>query len=79
RSFVYGVAVDAAERGKGYGRAVMHVGARIALAAGDRVLALNVFGQNSVAINLYDSLGYEVTDQSRSLDLSADEESGPPG
>jgi GNAT superfamily N-acetyltransferase len=70
RSFVYSVAVDAGERGKGYGRAIMQVGARIALAEGDGVLALNVFGQNTVAINLYASLGYQVTDQSRNLDLT---------
>jgi hypothetical protein len=33
------------------------------------VLGLNVFGQNAVAIGLYSSLGYHVTDESRSLSL----------
>jgi len=37
--------------------------------AGDTSLELNVFGHNQVAINLYDSLGYQATDQTRDLAL----------
>ena len=69
-SFVLSVSVDADQRGKGYGRAAMRLGERLTLAAGDTVLGLNVFGQNTTAINLYTSLGYTVTDQSRARDLT---------
>ncbi len=72
-SFVYGVEVDPSQRGKGYGRTIMRLGERICLEAGDHVLALNVFGYNSVAIGLYTSLGYTVTDQSRGREIT------PPG
>ncbi|WP_169512953.1 GNAT family N-acetyltransferase [Actinopolymorpha alba] len=67
-SYIYSVAVEPAQRGKGYGRAVMWLAARRSLEAGDQVLALNVFGHNTVAINLYTSLGYRITDQSRLLE-----------
>lgn len=67
RSFVYSVVVAAGKRGKGYGRTIMRLGERLSLDAGDRVLGLNVFGHNEVAIGLYTSLGYVVTDQSRTI------------
>ncbi|MGY0233422.1 GNAT family N-acetyltransferase [Longispora urticae] len=68
QSFVYSVSASPAHRGKGYGRAAMLLGERATLEAGDEALLLNVFGHNRVAINLYDSLGYVVLDQSRSTD-----------
>ncbi|GIG60901.1 hypothetical protein Lfu02_52730 [Longispora fulva] len=68
QSFVYSVSTSPAHRGKGYGRAAMILGERATLDAGDQALLLNVFGHNRVAINLYDSLGYAVLDQSRSTD-----------
>ncbi len=71
RAFVFGVSVVPERRGRGLGRAVMRLGERAVLAAGDSVLALNVFGPNTTAINLYTSLGYQVTDQSRVLELTA--------
>ncbi|GHJ45168.1 hypothetical protein Cs7R123_25100 [Catellatospora sp. TT07R-123] len=67
--FVFGVNVYDAERGKGYGRAVMLLGEQATAAAGDVQLGLNVFGSNTVARNLYDKLGYRVVDQFRSDDL----------
>ncbi|GAA5023605.1 GNAT family N-acetyltransferase [Actinopolymorpha pittospori] len=69
RSFVFALAVEPEYRGKGYGRAAMRLGERASRDAGDSVLALNVFGPNTVAINLYTSLGYVVSDQSRSTEL----------
>ena len=47
----------------------MQWGETVTLQAGDEVLALNVFGNNAVAINLYTGLGYHVTDESRTLHL----------
>ncbi|MEV4417086.1 GNAT family N-acetyltransferase [Catellatospora sp. NPDC049609] len=68
-SFVNGVDVGAAHRGRGYGRAAMLLGAQATAAAGDAQLALNVFGHNTVARRLYDSLGYQVVEQFRADDL----------
>jgi GNAT superfamily N-acetyltransferase len=69
RTFVYNVEASPQHRGKGYGRAAMRWAEIVTLRAGDEVLGLNVFGQNAVAIGLYTSLGYHVTDESRSLSL----------
>jgi GNAT superfamily N-acetyltransferase len=68
--FVNDVEVNPAFRGRGYGRAAMQVGEDRAAAAGSRHLALNVFGHNDVAIKLYESMGYEITDSTRSLRLT---------
>lgn len=71
RSYVYDIAVDVGHRGRGYGKAAMRLGGQLAYDAGDRVMELNVFGDNATAIGLYDSLGYAVTEQYRALDLAA--------
>lgn len=68
-SWVWEVEVSEQQRGKGYGRAAMLAGEQATLEAGDAQLALNVFGQNSVAIGLYTSMGYLTVDQARSVDL----------
>jgi ribosomal protein S18 acetylase RimI-like enzyme len=47
----------------------MLVGEDRCLAAGDRYLGLNVFGHNTIAMNLYRRLGYTVVDQTRTKDL----------
>jgi len=66
-SFVFGVDVDSAHRGKGYGRAAMRLGEQASLQAGDTQLALNVFGQNAIAIGLYKAMGYATVERIRSL------------
>ncbi len=66
-SFVFGVDVAAAHRGKGYGRAAMELGEQASLQAGDTQLALNVFGQNAPAIGLYEAMGYASVERIRSL------------
>jgi ribosomal protein S18 acetylase RimI-like enzyme len=62
-AWVYNVSVDGAYRGRGYGRAAMLLAEREAHARGMTSIGLNVHGRNTVAISLYDSLGYEVTAQ----------------
>ena len=47
----------------------MIIGERATLEAGDTHLALNVFGQNHVAISLYTAMGYRAYDAGRSVDL----------
>jgi GNAT superfamily N-acetyltransferase len=68
--FVYDVAIEQALRGHGYGRAAMNVLAAWSRERGSKVLALNVFGQNRVARNLYRSLGYRVVVEEMALDLT---------
>jgi GNAT superfamily N-acetyltransferase len=68
-SWVYAVEVSERHRGKGYGRAAMIAGEQATLAAGDTHLSLNVFGSNAVATRLYERMGYQTVDQSRSIDL----------
>ncbi|MEV0650462.1 GNAT family N-acetyltransferase [Phytomonospora sp. NPDC050363] len=70
-SFVFDVESSAEHRGKGYGRAAMWHGENLAMAAGDGRMMLNVHGHNSVAINLYAKLGYEVVRRYRGADLTA--------
>ncbi|MFJ3902576.1 GNAT family N-acetyltransferase [Streptomyces sp. NPDC090025] len=60
-AFVYEVEVAEAHRGRGYGRALMLLAERLALAAGERRLGLHVFAGNTPAIGLYESLGYRTT------------------
>lgn len=69
QSFVYSVEVRPQHRGRGFGKAAMLVGEDRSLAAGDRYLGLNVFGHNTVAMNLYRGLGYHVLEQFRTKDL----------
>ena len=57
--FVYDVRIDESQRGKGYGRAAMELAAAEARRRGLPRVALNVFGGNQVARNLYRSLGYD--------------------
>jgi ribosomal protein S18 acetylase RimI-like enzyme len=59
--FVYDVRIDAERRGHGYGRAAMELAETEAKRRGLERLALNVFGGNEVARNLYRSLGYTET------------------
>lgn len=62
-AWVYDVMVDKALRGRGYGRQAMLLAEGEARARGMTSLGLNVHGQNTVAISLYDTLGYTVTTQ----------------
>ena len=61
--FIFGIEVDEDQRGKGYGRSIMLAGEEECRRRGFEHLELNVFGNNSTAIGLYDSLGYVVTSQ----------------
>jgi ribosomal protein S18 acetylase RimI-like enzyme len=58
---VFDVEVDQAQRGKGYGRAIMLAAEAYVRERGCSTLRLHVFGSNAVARSLYESLGYETT------------------
>ncbi|MFE2557735.1 GNAT family N-acetyltransferase [Streptomyces sp. NPDC059352] len=60
-AFVYEVEVAEGQRGRGYGRALMLLAERVALASGETRLGLHVFAGNTPAIRLYESLGYRTT------------------
>lgn len=59
--YVFDIEVLEEYRGRGYGRALMHLAEDITLDAGLGLLGLHVFADNTPALRLYESLGYEVT------------------
>ncbi|MGK5500042.1 GNAT family N-acetyltransferase [Streptomyces sp. URMC 125] len=59
--WVYDVEVEAEHRGRGHGRTLLLDAERVCLAAGVRVLGLNVVADDTPARRLYESLGYRPT------------------
>ncbi|MET8295279.1 GNAT family N-acetyltransferase [Streptomyces sp. NPDC005180] len=68
-TFGFSLEVHEEHRGKGYGRAAMAVGAWATRQGGDEALMFNVFGGNEVAMGLYDSAGFAVLEEHRSIGL----------
>ncbi|WP_320777482.1 GNAT family N-acetyltransferase [Streptomyces sp. CRN 30] len=60
-AFVFDVEVEADHRGRGHGRTLMRLAESQAVAAGRRLIGLNVFAGNTPAERLYASLGYRTT------------------
>ncbi|MFI0774257.1 GNAT family N-acetyltransferase [Streptomyces sp. NPDC021212] len=58
-AFVFSVEVAEEHRGHGHGRTLMLAAERDSLDAGAHSLGLHVFGGNTPALRLYESLGYE--------------------
>lgn len=58
QAFIYDIAIDAARRGNGYGRQTLELLDTEVRRLGLRRIALNVFGDNSVAQHLYRTAGY---------------------
>jgi ribosomal protein S18 acetylase RimI-like enzyme len=67
--FIYNIVVDERFRGHGYGREAMHLAEQEASRHGLHALALNVFGHNQIARDLYLSLGYQETSVRMKKDL----------
>jgi ribosomal protein S18 acetylase RimI-like enzyme len=59
--WVYDIEIAEEHRRRGYARRALELGEFEARALGATSLGLNVFGYNTGAKELYDSLGYEVT------------------
>lgn len=59
--YVYDVELAPEARGRGLGRATMLAAEELARRLGATVMRLNVFGHNTPAIRLYESLGYTVS------------------
>jgi len=68
-AFVFDVEVETQQRGKGFGRAIMLAAESYARDRGATALRLHVFGYNTVARSLYESLGYETTNVNMSKNL----------
>lgn len=68
-TFGFSLEVYEEHRGRGYGRAAMAVGEWATRQGGDEAMMLNVFGGNEVAMRLYDSAGFTVLEEFRSIDL----------
>ena len=58
--WVYDIEIDAEHRRRGYARAALQLGEEEVRRLGGTTLGLNVFGYNTDARTLYDSLGYSV-------------------
>jgi ribosomal protein S18 acetylase RimI-like enzyme len=61
RAGIYAFGVDASDRGKGYGRAILEQTIEIALADGYPRIYLEVDDDNTVARRLYESSGFQMT------------------
>lgn len=59
--WIWDIVIDADKRGRGFGRQAMVLGEEYARANGAETLGLSVFGFNTGARALYESLGYETT------------------
>ena len=68
-AWVFDVHLDEDRRGQGFGRQMMEALHDAARGLGATTIGLNVFGHNTAAVGLYDSLGYRVTSQQMSRDL----------
>jgi ribosomal protein S18 acetylase RimI-like enzyme len=68
--WVWDVYVDEESRGKGYARAALQLGEDFAVEHGAMRIGLSVFGFNTGAKALYDSLGYTTTSIKMSKELS---------
>jgi ribosomal protein S18 acetylase RimI-like enzyme len=60
-AWIYDINIDPEHRGRGYGRALLRAAEREVETRGIESIALNVFGGNTVARDLYATSGYQVT------------------
>ena len=67
--YVFYVEIDESHRGRGLGRQAMEAAEAWSSERGGRRIGLNVFGYNTMARSLYDSLGYQVMATSMYKDL----------
>ncbi|MEV0172313.1 GNAT family N-acetyltransferase [Streptomyces sp. NPDC050803] len=69
KAFVFDVEAHERFRGRGHGRTLMLLAEAQAVAAGKRLIGLNVFAENTPAERLYESLGYVPVGYSMYKDL----------
>lgn len=59
--FIFGLRIEEEFRGRGYGKQTMLLIEEKARELGLKSMGLHVFGVNTVARNLYESIGYEIS------------------
>ncbi|MGK5742089.1 GNAT family N-acetyltransferase [Micromonospora sp. URMC 103] len=74
RAWIHNIEVHPEHRGRGYARRMIQLVEAELARLGVPELGLNVFGTNTVAIRLYESLGFRVTAQQMAKPVTA----GPP-
>ena len=70
RAFIYDLIVEDQYRGRGYGRQIMLLLEAEMKKRGVRRVGLNVFSFNTIAIGLYESLGFATTNRQMEKELS---------
>jgi len=70
-AWIYDIEVNQEHRGKGYGRALLQAAEQEAAQHGSKAIGLNVFGTNTVARQLYESAGYQITAMNMRKELGA--------
>lgn len=60
-AWIYDIQIKSEHQGKGYGRALLGMAEEQSAKHGVKSIGLNVFGNNQVARNLYESAGYQIT------------------
>ncbi|MEU4679946.1 GNAT family N-acetyltransferase [Micromonospora sp. NPDC023737] len=78
RAWIHNIEVDPEHRGRGYARRMIQLIEAELTGLGVTELGLNVFGSNTVAIGLYQSLGFQVAAQQMTKQLAAAPEPPPP-
>ncbi|GAA2715354.1 GNAT family N-acetyltransferase [Micromonospora olivasterospora] len=75
---IHHIEVHPAHRGRGHGRRMIQLAEAEVARLGYDQLRLNVFAHNTGAIRLYESLGFEVTNQQMRKPLTSDAGEAPP-
>ena len=71
-AWIFEIEVEESQRGKGFGRAIMLLAEQECTRRGIDEIRLNVFGSNTTARTLYESLGYDVLTQRMGKRLTKD-------
>lgn len=68
-TFIYNIEMEPAERGKGYGRQTLEALEAEVRPLGFTKISLSVFGDNTVAMNLYRKIGYQTVATAMKKDI----------
>lgn len=69
KAFIYDIMLNENARGKGYGKKAMELLEVEVKKLGLRHIGLHVFGHNTIARNLYEKVGYQITNVNMEKEL----------
>ena len=69
-AWIYMIMIEPRYRGRGYGRGIIEAVEHELIIRGVDRLGLNVFGHNTVALRLYESMGFSMTSQQMAKTLT---------